>query len=63
MCAASCCWITSRKAAAGRGMCVRYRGDDRPNPTAIAAITARNGLLVQLVAMIWVFPEYALRMR
>jgi hypothetical protein len=44
-------------------MCVRYRGDDRPNPTAIAAITARNGLLVQLVAMIWVFPEYALRMR
>ena len=54
--------LDSFRKAAGGGMCVRYRRD-RANPTAIAAITARNGLLVQLVAMIWVFPEYALRMR
>ena len=47
--------------AAGGGMCVRYQGD-RANPTAIAAITAQNCLLVQLVAMIWMCPEYALRM-
>ena len=47
--------------AAGGGMCVRYRGD-RANPIAIAAITARNGLLVLLAAMIWVCPDYALRM-
>ena len=47
--------------AAGGGMCMRYRRD-RGNPTAIAAITARNGLLVLLAAMIWVCPEYAVRM-
>ena len=54
--------LDSFRKAAGGGMCVRYRGDDRPNPTAIAAITARNGLLVLLAAMIWVCPGYALRM-
>ena len=54
--------LDSFRKAAGGGMCVRYRGDDRPNLTAIAAITARNGLLVLLAAMIWVCPEYALGM-
>jgi hypothetical protein len=53
--------LDSVRKAAGGGMCVRYRRD-RANPTAIAAITARNGLLVLLAAMIWVYPEYALRM-
>ena len=53
--------LDSFRKAAGGGMCVRYRGD-RANPTAIAAIAARNGLLVLLVAMIWVCPKYALRM-
>jgi hypothetical protein len=53
--------LDSFRKAAGGGMCVRYRRD-RANPTGIAAITARNGLLVLLAAMIWVCPEYALGM-
>jgi len=53
--------LDSFRKAAGGGMCVRYRRD-RADPTAIAAITARNGLLVLLAAMIWVCPEYALGM-
>ena len=53
--------LDSFRKAAGGGMCVRYRRD-RANPTAIAAITARNGLLVLLAAMIWVCPDYSLRM-
>ena len=56
--------LDSFRKAAGGGMCMRYRRD-RANPTAIAAIaaiTARNGLLVLLAAMIWVCPEYAVRM-
>ena len=53
--------LESFRKSAGGGMCVRYRRD-RANPTAIAAITARNGLLVLLAAMIWVCPEYALGM-
>ena len=53
--------LDSFRKAAGGGMCMRYRRD-RANPTAIAAITARNGLLVLLAAMIWVCSEYAVRM-
>ena len=53
--------LDSFRKSAGGGMCVWYPRD-RANPIAIAAITARNGLLVLLSAMIWVCPDYALRM-